>query len=43
LCKAQLGIEPACFPAYAERATTPYEHTWEIRRAYGYRNYAVAE
>jgi TnpA family transposase len=38
----QLGMDPACFPSYAERAMTAYEHTWEIRRAYGYRDFAAA-
>jgi hypothetical protein len=28
---AQLGIgDLSCFAAYAERAKTPYEHTWKI-------------
>jgi TnpA family transposase len=41
---AQLGIgDSACFGAYADRAKTPYEHAWEIRRAYGYRDLAEAE
>ncbi len=40
----QLGIgDPACFGAYADRAKTPYEHVWESRRAYGYRDFAEAE
>ncbi|MDQ6899618.1 MAG: Tn3 family transposase, partial [Candidatus Dormibacteraeota bacterium] len=39
----QLGIAaPACVEAYAERAMTPYEHAWEIRREYGYRDFAEA-
>jgi Domain of unknown function (DUF4158) len=42
----QLGIAgPAgfrAFLAYAERAMTPYAHAWEIRRAYGYRDFAAA-
>jgi TnpA family transposase len=41
---AQLRIaEPACFRRYADRAKTPYEHAWEIRRAYGYREFGEAE
>jgi hypothetical protein len=41
---AQLGIaDPSCFREYAARAKTPYEHAWEIRRAYGYREFGEAE
>lgn len=40
----QLGIQsPASFGAYAERAKTPYEHTWKICKAYGYRELDEAE
>jgi hypothetical protein len=41
---AQLGIaDPSCLATYPARAMTPYEHAWEIRRAYGYREFAAAE
>ena len=41
---AQLGIaDPSCLAAYPARAMTAYEHTWEIRRGYGYREFAAAE
>ena len=33
----QLGIEdPSCVKKYAQRTPTVYEHSWEIRTAYGY-------
>jgi hypothetical protein len=41
---AQLGIEdPTCLERYPDRPKTPYEHAWEIRRAYGLREYAEAQ
>jgi hypothetical protein len=40
----QLGIEDvSCLGAYAEREMTPLEHVWEIRREYGYREFAESE
>jgi hypothetical protein len=40
----QLSIEdPSCLDAYSERPMTPYEHTWEIRQAYGYQELGEAE
>jgi Domain of unknown function (DUF4158) len=39
----QLGIDVSGLRAYAERETTPLEHVWEIRREYGYREFAEAE
>ena len=40
----QLGIaDPSCLKAYAARAKTRLEHQWEIARAYGYRDFALAE
>jgi TnpA family transposase len=40
----QLSIEDvSCLRAYAEREMTPLEHAWEIRREYGYREFAEAE
>lgn len=34
---AQLGIgDASCVKRYTERPKTAYEHSWEIRRAYGY-------
>src|SRR5487761_1253252 len=39
----QLGIADAsCFRRYGERLPTQHEHAREIRRAYGYREYAEA-
>ncbi|WLQ69231.1 Tn3 family transposase [Streptomyces glycanivorans] len=36
----QLGIEDAsCVKRYTERKPTAYEHSWEIRRRYEYREY----
>ncbi|MGI8846886.1 MAG: Tn3 family transposase [Candidatus Dormibacteria bacterium] len=33
----QMGIiDATCVKRYVERTQTPYEHTWEIREAYGY-------
>jgi len=41
---AQLNIaDPSCVKRYTERAKTPFEHTWEIQRAYGLRDFAAAE
>jgi Domain of unknown function (DUF4158) len=39
----QLGIDVSGLRAYAEREMTPLEHAWEIRREYGYRDFAEAE
>jgi TnpA family transposase len=40
----QLAIgDLSCLRAYAERMMTPYEHAWEIRREYGYREFGEAE
>ncbi|GGV86285.1 transposase [Streptomyces gelaticus] len=40
----QLGIEDvSCVKRYTERKPTPYEHAWEIRDAYEYREYEDAE
>jgi hypothetical protein len=39
----QLGIvDASCFKRYAERLPTQHEHAREIRRAFGYREYAQA-
>src|SRR5262252_3562965 len=39
----QLGIaDPSCFTRYRERRQTQDEHAIEIRREYGYRDYAAA-
>ncbi|MEU1813391.1 DUF4158 domain-containing protein [Micromonospora aurantiaca (nom. illeg.)] len=39
----QLAIEdPSVVKRYTERQQTAYEHSWEIRRAYGYRDFADA-
>ncbi|MEU5845729.1 Tn3 family transposase [Saccharopolyspora shandongensis] len=41
---AQLDIEDvSCVKRYTERKPTAYEHTWEIRDAYEYREYEDAE
>ncbi|MFJ4859116.1 Tn3 family transposase [Streptomyces sp. NPDC088730] len=40
----QLGIEDvSCVKRYTERKPTAYEHAWEIRDAYEYREYEDAE
>ncbi len=37
----QLGIaDPSMVKSYTDRRMTAYEHAWEIRRAYGYRDSA---
>jgi hypothetical protein len=37
---AQLGIDDSsCLKRYTERPHTPYEHAWDIRRRYGYRQF----
>lgn len=37
----QLGIaDPSVVKRYTDRRMTAYEHAWEIRRAYGYRDFA---
>src|SRR3954454_10952848 len=37
---AQLGItDPSCVKHYVERAKTAYEHSWEIRRRFGYNEF----
>ncbi|MCQ4083913.1 Tn3 family transposase [Streptomyces sp. RB6PN25] len=39
-----LGVEDAsCVKRYTERQMTAYEHAWEIRDAYGYRQFEDAE
>jgi hypothetical protein len=41
---AQLGITTlTALPAYTARKMTAHAHTWEIRRAYGYRAFSEAE
>src|SRR5437588_9327367 len=41
---SQLAIaDVSCLRAYAERDMTPHEHAWEIRREYGYCDFAKAE
>jgi len=40
----QLGVpDPSVVKGYAEPQMTPHEHAWEIRRAYGYRDFADPE
>ncbi len=40
----QLGVDlPSVVKRYRERRQTPYDHTWEIRDAYGYHPYEDAE
>jgi hypothetical protein len=37
----QLDIaDPSVIKRYTERRPTAYEHSWEIRAAYGYRDFA---
>ena len=39
----QLGVDdPSCVKVYGERPQTVLEHVWEIRRAYGYREFTEA-
>ncbi|MEV4170211.1 DUF4158 domain-containing protein [Nonomuraea sp. NPDC049709] len=41
---AQLGIEdPSCVKRYTERDKTRLEHTWEIAKAFGLKDFASAE
>ncbi len=36
----QLEIgDPSCVKAYVERAKTAYEHSWEIRKQFGYHEF----
>lgn len=37
----QLGEDAEDFAGYGARQQTPYEHAWEIRDAYGYRDFAA--
>ncbi|WP_053800950.1 DUF4158 domain-containing protein [Streptomyces rimosus] len=39
----QLGIDDEYFTEYSTRAHTAYEHAWEIRDEYGYRDFAAGE
>jgi hypothetical protein len=40
----QLGIaDPSVVKRYTDRPITAYEHGWEIRRLYGYRDFSDAE
>ena len=39
----QLGEDAEHFAGYGARQQTPYEHAWEIRDAYGYRDFAAGE
>ncbi|MEO8222646.1 MAG: Tn3 family transposase [Specibacter sp.] len=40
----QLGIvDSSVLGSYVERSKTPYEHRWEIARAYGYRRFSEPE
>ncbi|MFB6958374.1 DUF4158 domain-containing protein [Streptomyces sp. NPDC056309] len=39
----QLGIDDEHFAEYGARAQTVYEHVWEIRDEYGYREFAAGE
>lgn len=37
---AQLGVaDPSVVKRYVERQKTPYEHAWEIREVFGYRDF----
>ena len=37
----QLGEDAEDFAGYGARQQTPYKHAWEIRDAYGYRDFAA--
>jgi hypothetical protein len=39
----QLDVEPEEFAAYRARRQNRYEHAWEIRDTYGYREFPAAE
>lgn len=39
----QLDVEPELFSEYVARSKTAYEHAWEIRDVYGYRDFAAGE
>ena len=39
----QLGVDPGCFAEYGSRLQTVYEHAWEIRDVWGYRDFAAGE
>jgi len=40
----QLGVaDGSVVKAYTERAKTPLEHTWEIRQAFGFRDFSAGE
>ncbi|MEH0557601.1 DUF4158 domain-containing protein [Streptomyces sp. B21-101] len=39
----QLDVEPEEFAVYGARRQNRYEHAWEIRDAYGYREFPAAE
>ncbi|SOD67393.1 Phage integrase family protein [Streptomyces zhaozhouensis] len=39
----QLDVEEERFAEYGTRPQTVYEHTWEIRDVYGYRDFAAGE
>lgn len=39
----QLGIDDEHFAEYGTRSQTAYEHAWEIRDEYGYRDFAAGE
>ncbi|MEY9211531.1 DUF4158 domain-containing protein [Thermobifida halotolerans] len=39
----QLDLDPGCLPEYRARAQTAYEHAWQIRDTFGYREFAAGE
>ncbi|WP_017575774.1 DUF4158 domain-containing protein [Nocardiopsis kunsanensis] len=39
----QLGLDPACLAEYRAREKTAYEHAWQIREAFGYREFTTGE
>lgn len=39
----QLDIDPGCLPEYRAREKTAYEHAWQIRDTFGYREFAAGE
>ncbi|MBB6122185.1 DUF4158 domain-containing protein [Nocardiopsis algeriensis] len=39
----QLGTDPGCLPEYRSREKTAYEHAWQIRDTFGYREFSAGE
>jgi hypothetical protein len=39
----QLDVDPGALPEYRARAQTAYEHAWQIRDTFGYREFAAGD